>query len=89
MERFVATTMATQKQSSILTFVVKASPAFVHLSMPPQSTRPFMPAKCGPGRPKKRLRMQDLVNEAVEQDNTSKFEANPKTKTNNDYNLAK
>ena len=34
MERFVATTKATQKQSSILTFVVKASPAFVRLSLP-------------------------------------------------------
>ena len=119
--------MATQKQSFILTFVVKASPAFVHLSMPPQSKRPFMSAKHGPGCPKKKLRMQDLVNKAVEQDNTvkffdayvahcilhytsekatkrdtptkfqaftlhkgsSRFEATPKTKTNNNYNFYK
>jgi len=41
MERFVATTKATQKQLSILTFVVKASPAVVCLSLPPQSKRPL------------------------------------------------
>ena len=77
MERFVAITKATQKQLSILTFTVKASPAFVRLSLPPQSKRPLTPAKCGLGHPRKRLRMQDLVNkwyEAVEQehDNTVK-----------------
>jgi len=30
MDRFVATTKATQKQSSLLTFAVKVSPAFAH-----------------------------------------------------------
>jgi len=41
MERFVAMTKATQKQSFILSFTVKASPAFVCLSLPPQSKRPL------------------------------------------------
>ena len=77
MEKFVATTKATQKQLSILTFAVEASPTFVRLSLPPRSKRPLTPTKCGPGHPRKRLRMHDLVNkwyEAVEQehDNTSK-----------------
>ena len=39
--KFGATIKATQKQSSILTFAVKASPAFVCLSLPPQSKRPL------------------------------------------------
>jgi len=77
MEKFVATTKATQKQLSSLTFAVKASPTFVRLSLPPRSKRPLTPTKRGPGHPRKRLRIQDLVNkwyEAVEQehDNTSK-----------------
>jgi len=81
MERFVATTKATQKQSSILTFAVKVSPTFVRLSLSPRSKRPLTPAKFGPGRPCKRLRIQDLLNKwykAVEQehDNTVQvFEA--------------
>jgi len=42
MERFFAVTKATQKQSSILTFTVKASPVFVLLlSLPPKSKRPL------------------------------------------------
>jgi len=41
MERFVATTKATQKQSSILTFSVKPSPVFVSFSLPPRSKRPL------------------------------------------------
>jgi len=74
MERSGATTKATQKQLSILTLAVKVSPVFVHLFMPPQSKRPLMPAKRGPGRPWKRLRTQDLVNKwykAVEQEHNT------------------
>ena len=41
MERFVTTAKATQKQSSILLFAVKTSPAFVCLSLPPRSKRPL------------------------------------------------
>jgi len=57
MKRFVATTKATQKQSSIFAFMVKASLALsashCHLEA---LKRPLTPAKRGPGRPRQKIR---------------------------------